>query len=62
LTTAVKNGEIPALDAKEQETIIFVLTSSLRGLRRELLLDYNAARMEAAIDMLVRMTMLTIQQ
>jgi len=62
LTQGVKEGEIPALDAKEQETIIFIFMSSLRGLKREMTLDNNYARMEATIDMLVRMTMLTITQ
>ncbi len=62
LTQGVKEGEIPALDPKEQETIIFVFMSSLRGLKREMTLDNNYARMESTIDMLVRMTMLTITQ
>jgi len=62
LTQGVKEGEIPALDPKEQETIIFIFMSSLRGLKREMTLDNNYARMEATIDMLVRMTMLTITQ
>lgn len=57
-----KKGEIKSLDAKERETIIFVFTGSLRGLNREFMLDNNYARMEPAIDILVRMTMLAIEQ
>ncbi|OQP40735.1 TetR family transcriptional regulator [Niastella yeongjuensis] len=57
-----KKGATPTLDPKERESIIFVFTSSLRGLQREFMLDNNYTRMEPAIDMLVRMTMLAIEQ
>jgi AcrR family transcriptional regulator len=59
LTQGALKGEIKVLDPKEQETIIFVFATSLRGLKREMFL-YNT-RMEPAIDMLVRMTMQTIK-
>jgi AcrR family transcriptional regulator len=61
-TQGAKKRGITTLDPKEQDTIIFVFTSGLRGLNRELMLDNNYARMEPAIDMLVRMIMLTIEQ
>lgn len=61
-TQGAKKGAYAALDPRERETIIFVFTSSLRGLQREFMLDNNYARMEPAIDMLVKMTMLTIKQ
>ena len=50
------------IDPKEKETLIFVFMSSLRGLKREMQLDNNYTRMEPAIDMLVRMTMLAIKR
>jgi len=62
LTQGAKKGEITSLDPKEQETIIFILMSSQRGLKREMELDNSYNRMEPAIDMLVRMTMLAITQ
>jgi AcrR family transcriptional regulator len=61
-TQGAKKGGLSALDPKEQETIIFVFTSSLRGLNREFMLENNYARMEPAIDMLVQMTMLAVTQ
>lgn len=62
LDQGTENREIPALDTKTRETIIYVFMSSLRGLKREMYLENSYARMETAIDMLVRMTMLAIQQ
>jgi AcrR family transcriptional regulator len=62
LTQSAKKGEIPALNPKEQETIIFVFVSSLRGLKREMLIDNNYTRLEPALEMLVRMTMLAIER
>jgi len=47
--------------SKEKETIIFIFTSTLRGLKREFSLDNNYTRMEPAIDTLVRMTMLALK-
>jgi AcrR family transcriptional regulator len=61
LNQGIQNGEIAKLDPKTQETIIYVFMSSLRGLKREMYLENSYARMEPAIDMLVRMTMLTIK-
>jgi len=62
LAQGVQQNEIPAMDVKEQETIIFVFTSSLRGLKREMQQDNNYTRMEPAIEMLVRMTMQVLEQ
>ncbi|WP_343693260.1 TetR/AcrR family transcriptional regulator [Chitinophaga sp.] len=55
------NRILAAYDSVEKETVIFVFTSSLRGIRREFSLDNSYARMEPAIDMLVRMTMLALK-
>lgn len=62
LNAGAEKGEISALDPKKQDTIIFVFMGSQRGINREMMLANNYARMEAAVDMLVRMTMLAITQ
>lgn len=61
LSQGVDRKEIPALDTKTQDTVIFIFTSSLRGIKREMSLENNYTRMEPSIDMLVKMTMLAIQ-
>ena len=60
-TQGSKKGEIAILDTKEQNTIIFIFMTSLRGLKREMVLENSYTRMEPAIEMLVKMTMLTIK-
>ena len=47
--------------AEDKDAIIFVFTSSLRGFKREWDLENSYARMEPAIDALVRMTMLALK-
>jgi AcrR family transcriptional regulator len=55
------NRVLAEYELKDKETIIFVFTSGLRGIKRELDLENSYTRMEPAIDTLVRMTMLAIQ-
>lgn len=62
LTTGHANGEIAAIDAKEQDILVFVFMSSLRGLRREMYLDSSYARIELAIEALVKMMIMALQQ
>lgn len=62
LNAGAEKGEISAPDPKEQETIVFIFMASQRGINREMMLANNYARMEAAVDMLVRMTMLAVTQ
>lgn len=62
LAQGAKKGEVNTLDAKEQQTILFVFTSSLRGLRGEMFLDNSYSRIEPAIDILVQMTMLALNK
>lgn len=54
------NRVLEAYNVADKESVIFVFTSSLRGLRREMDLDNSYTRMEPAIDALVRMTMLAL--
>jgi len=60
LNEGALKGEIKVLNPTEQDTLVFVFATSLRGLKRELLFYNN--RIEPAIDMLVRMTMQTIKR
>ncbi|MBS1660728.1 MAG: helix-turn-helix transcriptional regulator [Bacteroidetes bacterium] len=62
LTEGAQRKEYPTLLPQKQETIIFVFTSSLRGIRNEMQLYNNYTRMEPAIDMLVHMTMQAIKR
>ncbi|WPQ61636.1 helix-turn-helix domain-containing protein [Chitinophaga sancti] len=55
------NRVLDGYNAADKAVVIFVFTSSLRGLKREMDLENSYARMEPAIDVLVRMTMLAIQ-
>jgi AcrR family transcriptional regulator len=54
LTAGVEKGELRALDQQELDGLVFVLRSSILGLKRELLADNNFRRMEPAIDILTR--------
>jgi len=60
LNEGAERGEFSAPDPKVQDTIIFIFMGSQRGINREMMLVNNYARMEPAVDMLVRMTMLAI--
>lgn len=55
LTGGVANGELRPLDQKELDSLVFVLLSSIHGLKRELVGDNNSRRLEPAIDTLTRM-------
>lgn len=55
------NRILAGYESTEKETIIFIFTSSLRGIKREFSLDNSYTRMEPAVDMLVNMTMLALK-
>lgn len=57
LTDAIHKGEVRKLSNSELEMLIFVLLSSLRGLRRELDLENNFEKLVPAVDTFIRMTM-----
>lgn len=56
-STAVKNGEIRALQPKEQSTLIFILLSSIRGIRREMRHENDFSRLSGTVEALSAMTM-----
>jgi len=55
LTGGVEKGELRPLDQKEVETLVFVLLTSIHGLKRELVADNSPRRIEPASDTLTRM-------
>ncbi|BAV04990.1 transcriptional regulator, TetR family [Filimonas lacunae] len=61
LKQGTAQGEVATLDAKEQDMILFVFASTLRGFKREMMVDSSLARIEQAIDVLVQMTMLRLR-
>lgn len=52
LDYGVETGELRSIDAKDRDDLIFVLLSSLRGLKREMILDDDFSRIEAAVNSL----------
>lgn len=55
LIGGVDNGELRALDQESLDCLVFVLLSSIHGLKRELAADNNNKRIEPVIDTLTRM-------
>ncbi|GAA4307240.1 TetR/AcrR family transcriptional regulator [Compostibacter hankyongensis] len=57
LSEAAKNGDIRPLKPKEQEMLIFILLSGIRGIRREMRHDNDFSRLEITVDTLTEMIM-----
>ncbi len=57
LIHSISNGELRKLSAPELETLIMVLLSSLRGLKRELELESDPGKIAPAVDMFTHMVM-----
>ncbi len=57
LTDGVKNKELPSTSSKDLEIAVFVLLCSIHGLKREMVNEKNAGRLEAAVNMLTKMAM-----
>jgi len=55
LLGCMEKGEIRAIDQKGQDTLIFVLLSSLHGLKREMVIENDFSGIEPAIDTLTHM-------
>jgi AcrR family transcriptional regulator len=55
LTGGIKTGELKLLSKKERETLIFVLLSSLHGLKREVSVENNFDRIKSIIQALSHM-------
>jgi AcrR family transcriptional regulator len=57
LTNGIKGDEVKPLSEKEKHTLIFILLSSLRGLKREMLMENTFENIEPTVDTLTRMVM-----
>lgn len=55
LHEGIKKGEITNLNSKDQETLVFLLLSSLHGMKRQMLNENDFSRMESATDLLLQM-------
>ena len=55
LTGGMDNGELAVMNKKEQDVSIFVLLSSLRGLKREMVIENDFSGIEPAVAALTRM-------
>lgn len=62
LREGMDKAELRKMSASELEMLIYVLLSSLRGLKRELELDADAERLVSAVDMFTRMAMHGLQE
>jgi len=57
LTGGMEQGELQEMTGKDMDMLIFVLLSSLRGLKREMVIENNFDTIEPAVKMLSRMAM-----
>jgi AcrR family transcriptional regulator len=57
LSGGIKNDEVKPLSKKEMDTLVFVLLSSLHGLKREMRMENNFDHIEPTAETLSRMVM-----
>jgi AcrR family transcriptional regulator len=57
LTDGIENGELRIIDEKDRNMLIFVLLSSLHGLKREMVMENNFKGIEPAVNTLTHMVM-----
>ncbi|MBB5634578.1 AcrR family transcriptional regulator [Pedobacter cryoconitis] len=62
LTNGMKTGELRKIAPKDLDDLIFVLLSSLHGLKREMVLDNDFSRVETAVNVLSRLTIHGLKQ
>jgi AcrR family transcriptional regulator len=55
LTGGIETGELRKMDEKEKDMLIFVLLSSMHGLKREMLLENKFEGIEPAVNTLTNM-------
>lgn len=55
INEGIERGELKEMNKKEQELLIFVLLSSLHGLKREIVMDNNFKGIETAVNTLSHM-------
>lgn len=57
LNDGIKTGELAAIEKKNMNTLVFVLLSSLHGLKREMRIENNARKLEPAVAQLTSVLM-----
>lgn len=57
LSEGISKGEIAGIKKSEMDSVVFVLLSSLHGLKRELRLGKNVRDVESTVGMLIRIMM-----
>lgn len=55
LSLSAKNGEIRALRPKEQDRFIFIIQSSIRGVKREMQYDNDFSKLDSTVEILANM-------
>jgi AcrR family transcriptional regulator len=54
ITEGIKHGEITGLSRKDRELLVFVLVSSLHGIKREMVIRNDFSNMELSVRVFVR--------
>jgi len=54
---AIDQGEIAQIDKEKLDTVIFILLSSLRGLKREMIMENSFEKIDPSMTVLTEMTM-----
>ncbi|PUZ28660.1 TetR/AcrR family transcriptional regulator [Chitinophaga parva] len=54
ITEGIRLGELTRLNHKDQDDLVFVLLSSLRGMKREMTIKNDFSNMESWVNILVR--------
>ena len=53
ITEGIEHGELARLGHKDQENLVFVLLSSLQGLKREMVIQNDFSNIESSVQILV---------
>jgi len=57
LNYGIDNGEVRVIAEQDRERLIFVLLSSIHGIKREMVIENNFEEIEATVNMLTHMMM-----
>jgi AcrR family transcriptional regulator len=62
ITEGTRHGELTKLSHKDQEDLVFVLLSSLHGIKREMVIRNDFSNLESSVHILVRSMILGLNQ
>jgi AcrR family transcriptional regulator len=54
ITDGIRRGELTKLSHKDQENLVFVLLSSLHGIKREMIIRNDFSNLESSVHILIR--------